>query len=189
MVAVGYDERNIIFNSGKEEHKIISREAFLKTWGKTKFWTLRITPHEEKDFPFSPCSMLHGLFSGLFLSRVIILKDPLTAEEHLNLGVTYEQQGDLDNAIKEYDLAAKKLPAAFLYLGMLFPEEGMEKSGRLLRLAIEKDPENADATTTWHGCITLGGKNWPRPRGWPESPGAEPGERDIYRDTLERSGK
>jgi ABC-type bacteriocin/lantibiotic exporter with double-glycine peptidase domain len=44
MVAVGYDERSIIVNSGKEERKFISRDAFLKTWEKTKFWTLRITP-------------------------------------------------------------------------------------------------------------------------------------------------
>ncbi len=44
MVAVGYDERSIIVNSGKEEHKVISRDVFLKSWEKTKFWTLRITP-------------------------------------------------------------------------------------------------------------------------------------------------
>jgi len=44
MVAVGYDERNLVVNSGKEEHKFISWEALVKSWEKTKFWTLRITP-------------------------------------------------------------------------------------------------------------------------------------------------
>jgi len=44
MVVVGYDERGIIANSGKEERKFISRDSFSKTWEKTKFWTLRITP-------------------------------------------------------------------------------------------------------------------------------------------------
>ncbi|NWF55309.1 MAG: peptidase C39 family protein [Syntrophaceae bacterium] len=44
MVAVGYDESGFVFNSGKEERKLIQRDAFLKTWEKTKFWTLRITP-------------------------------------------------------------------------------------------------------------------------------------------------
>jgi len=44
MVAVGYDERNLVVNSGKEEHKFIPWEAFVKSWEKTKFWTLRITP-------------------------------------------------------------------------------------------------------------------------------------------------
>jgi len=44
MVVVGYDEGGIIVNSGKEERKFISRDSFSKTWEKTKFWTLRITP-------------------------------------------------------------------------------------------------------------------------------------------------
>jgi ABC-type bacteriocin/lantibiotic exporter with double-glycine peptidase domain len=44
MVVVGYDEEGIIVNSGREERKFLSRNSFLKTWKKTKFWTLRITP-------------------------------------------------------------------------------------------------------------------------------------------------
>ena len=54
---------------------------------------------------------------GCSLPRIIILKDPLTAEEHLNLGVAYEKQGEFEPAIKEYKAAAKKLPRAYLYLG------------------------------------------------------------------------
>jgi ABC-type bacteriocin/lantibiotic exporter with double-glycine peptidase domain len=44
MVVVGYDERGVIVNSGEEERKFLFRDSFLKTWKKTKFWTLRITP-------------------------------------------------------------------------------------------------------------------------------------------------
>ena len=44
MVVVGYDGGSIVVNSGKEEHKFLPRDSFLKTWEKTKFWTLRITP-------------------------------------------------------------------------------------------------------------------------------------------------
>jgi predicted double-glycine peptidase len=44
MVVVGYDKGGIVVNSGKEENKFISLDSFLKTWEKTKFWTLRITP-------------------------------------------------------------------------------------------------------------------------------------------------
>ncbi len=29
----------------------------------------------------------------------------------------YEQKGELDHAMKEYQLASKKLPIAYLYLG------------------------------------------------------------------------
>lgn len=44
MVVVGYDERGVIVNSGREERKFLFRDSFLNTWKKTKFWTLRITP-------------------------------------------------------------------------------------------------------------------------------------------------
>jgi len=44
VVVVGYDQGSIVVNSGKEERKFIARESFLRTWKKTKFWTLRITP-------------------------------------------------------------------------------------------------------------------------------------------------
>jgi predicted double-glycine peptidase len=44
MVVVGYDEKSVLVNSGKEEHKFLSQGSFSKTWGRTKFWTLKITP-------------------------------------------------------------------------------------------------------------------------------------------------
>jgi ABC-type bacteriocin/lantibiotic exporter with double-glycine peptidase domain len=42
MVVVGYNEDGIIVNSGKDRGKFISEEDFIKTWEKTKFWTLLI---------------------------------------------------------------------------------------------------------------------------------------------------
>jgi len=44
MVVVGYDEKGVVVNSGKEEHQLLSQESFAKIWEKTKFWTLKITP-------------------------------------------------------------------------------------------------------------------------------------------------
>ena len=44
MAVVGYDEKSILVNSGKEEHKFLSQDSFSKTWERTKFWTLKITP-------------------------------------------------------------------------------------------------------------------------------------------------
>jgi len=44
LVVVGYDEGGFIVNSGKDWHKWVSRDYFFKTWQKTRFWTLRITP-------------------------------------------------------------------------------------------------------------------------------------------------
>jgi len=42
MVVVGVDQDGIIANSGKDKGKFIPEEDFIKTWEKTKFWTLLI---------------------------------------------------------------------------------------------------------------------------------------------------
>jgi len=44
MVVVGYDEKGIIANSGRERFKAISLKDFIKSWKRKKFWTLLITP-------------------------------------------------------------------------------------------------------------------------------------------------
>ncbi len=44
------------------------------------------------------------------MPRVVVLKDPLTATEHNDLGVAYERKGLYDLARKEYLLAAEKEP-------------------------------------------------------------------------------
>lgn len=44
MVVVGYDNNAIIVNSGKYRLKTLPLKGFLKSWGKTRFWTLLITP-------------------------------------------------------------------------------------------------------------------------------------------------
>lgn len=44
MVVVGYDEGGLIVNSGKERHQFIPLSRFLRSWERTKFWTLQITP-------------------------------------------------------------------------------------------------------------------------------------------------
>ena len=93
---------------------------------------------------FTLCSL--GVFSGCSLPRIIVLKDPLTPEEHLHLGVAYEKRGELDPAIKEYKLASKKLPLAYLYLGnVYFQKNELDEAEKYYRKTIKKDLQNADA--------------------------------------------
>ncbi len=47
------------------------------------------------------------------MPRVIVLEDPLTAKEHLDLGVLYERQGKLDLAVREYERALRKDEGCF----------------------------------------------------------------------------
>ena len=44
MVILGYREDGVVVNSGKDQHKFIPLSDFLKSWEKTKHWTLLITP-------------------------------------------------------------------------------------------------------------------------------------------------
>lgn len=44
MVVFGYNENGIIVHSGKDRHKFIPLNDFLKSWKRTKFWILLIIP-------------------------------------------------------------------------------------------------------------------------------------------------
>jgi ABC-type bacteriocin/lantibiotic exporter with double-glycine peptidase domain len=44
MVVIGYRGDGIIVNSGREQGKFIPVKEFLRSWEKTKFWTLWIMP-------------------------------------------------------------------------------------------------------------------------------------------------
>ncbi|HET6514205.1 MAG TPA: tetratricopeptide repeat protein [Thermodesulfovibrionales bacterium] len=86
-----------------------------------------------------------AFFVGCSLPRIIILDDPLSPEEHINLGVAYERRGEFESAIKEYEAAAKKLPVAYLYLGnVFFQKNDLGNAEKCYRISIEKDPGNAD---------------------------------------------
>lgn len=47
MVVVGYNEREIIVNSGKYQNLHVDKKTFIKKWEKTNFWTLYIYREEE----------------------------------------------------------------------------------------------------------------------------------------------
>ncbi|MCE5194298.1 MAG: tetratricopeptide repeat protein [Nitrospiraceae bacterium] len=80
------------------------------------------------------------------MPRIIILDDPLSPEEHINLGVAYEKKGELDNALKEYKSASKKIPTAYLYIGNIyFQKNDFDEAEYNYAKAIAKEPGNADA--------------------------------------------
>jgi tetratricopeptide (TPR) repeat protein len=99
----------------------------------------------EKNGPLVPClRSLVLAFAALTLSccaipRIAVLHDPLTPEEHVNLGVSYEKRGELEAALSEYKEASKELPLAHLYMGNIyFQQQNYPFAEKAYRAAIKK---------------------------------------------------
>jgi tetratricopeptide (TPR) repeat protein len=83
--------------------------------------------------------LLTSVISGCSLPGIIIPRDPLTPEEHLNLGVTYERQGETDAALREYETASRELPLAYLYMGnAFFQKNDLKQAEKAYKKAIAK---------------------------------------------------
>lgn len=91
------------------------------------------------------------LLSSCSLPRIILFHDPLTPEEHINLGVSYENKGELDAALKEYETASKKSQIAYLYMGNIyFQKNDFENAEKYYRKAIKKtDDPRAYNNLAW----------------------------------------
>ena len=122
------------------------------------------------------------------LPRIIVLDDPLTPEEHLNLGVTYENKGELDNALKEYHTASKKLPLAYLYIGNIhFQKDELEKRNPTIRKRSKKTRKTPMPIITLHGFTIQKEENLDEAeRLVVKAIELNPSKRDIYEDTLKK---
>jgi tetratricopeptide (TPR) repeat protein len=79
------------------------------------------------------------LLSSCSLPRIIFLHDPLTPEEHINLGVSYEKRGEFDDALEQYAAASSKIPLAYLYMGNVYFQKGdLKQAEKSYRRAIDK---------------------------------------------------
>jgi len=144
---------------------------------------------KKKNF----CPLCFAFWALLLLSscafpRIIILKDPLTPEEHLNLGVAYEKQGELDAAMKEYKLAAKKLPGAYFYIGNVhFQKKEWDEAERNYQKVISQEPQNADAANNLAWLYYTKKENLDQAETLAcKAIELNPAKEKIYRDTLEK---
>ena len=88
------------------------------------------------------------LLTACTMPKIVIFDDPLTAQQHNDLGVVYEEKGDLSLAAKEYEKAIKKnrdwvIP--YLNLGHLYYRQGkLDQSERTLREGIRIKGDHPD---------------------------------------------
>jgi len=82
------------------------------------------------------------------IPQIIVIDDPLTAEQHNDLGVAYEEKGDFALAGKEYEKAIKKnrewvIP--YLNLGHLyFRQDKLDQAERALREGLRVKGDHPD---------------------------------------------
>ena len=135
------------------------------------------------------CFMVLSLcIASCSLPRIVVLEDPLSSEEHLNLGVTYEINGELDNALEEYKKASKTLPFAYTYMGNIFFKKGELKDAEVYyRRAIKEEPNPSDA------CNNLAWLYYTEKNNLDEAEKLalkaiqlDPSKKDTYQDTLEK---
>jgi len=130
---------------------------------------------------------VYSLLSACALPRLVILKDPLTPEEHINLGVAYEKKGKYDEAIAAYKKAVKKNPVALLYIGnVYFQKREMEKAEEYYKKAIDRDPLMADAYNNLAWLYATQGKNLDEAESLAKKAiELRPDRSDIYKNTIE----
>ena len=143
----------------------------------------------ENKKPRALYSLLFALcLCGCALPRIIVLDDPLSPEEHLNLGVAYEQKGELDNALREYKEASKKLPLSYLYIGNVYFQKSEYKEAEFYyKEAIKKDPQNADAYNNLAWLYSIKKENLDEAESLVlKAIELNPSKKEIYIDTLEK---
>jgi Tfp pilus assembly protein PilF len=88
------------------------------------------------------------LFSGCSLSQIIVLHDPLSAEEHVKLGDIYDSQGKTGLAREQYRFAVRQDPKngrAWSLLGdIAYREKDYPDAEKAYGKAGDLDPTNGD---------------------------------------------
>lgn len=84
------------------------------------------------------------LVGGCSLPKVVVLSDPLTSQEHLQLGTIYESEGKLDMALREYEKALAKdrrNPRILFAIGNIYLlREDLNRAESYYKKAISIDP-------------------------------------------------
>ena len=92
--------------------------------------------------------LLMLLLASCSMPKIVVIDDPLTAEQHNDLGVAYEEKGDFALAGKEYEKAIKKnrdwvIP--YLNLGHLYyRQDKLDQAERALREGLRVKGDHPD---------------------------------------------
>lgn len=128
------------------------------------------------------------LSTGCSFPRIIFLDDKLTPEEHIALGIAYEQKGLFELAITEYEIASRRAPVAYFYLGnAYFQKNDLESAERYYKKAIRKNPGHADTYNNLAWLYYIKGENLKEAESLVEKAmKLNPEKNAVYSDTLKK---
>lgn len=133
------------------------------------------------------------ILTGCSIPQIAVLHDPLTPEEHLQLGLNYEKKGLIEEAIKHYEDASKSDARGFLFLGNLYLNQGnYDKAEEYYKKAIKKD-KLADAYNNLAWLYYIKGERLQEAEDLVkkaiEIEKSNPDKVKIYQDTIEKIKK
>ena len=101
---------------------------------------------------------------GYLPINVLLMKDPLTAEEHNDLGVAYENEGKYELAIREYKAAVKKnneLVVPLVNIGNVYlKQKNYSEAEKYYEMALRKDPYSLEAANNLASLYLIVGKEY-----------------------------
>ncbi|HTN43266.1 MAG TPA: tetratricopeptide repeat protein [Nitrospiria bacterium] len=122
------------------------------------------------------------------LPRIVVLHDPLTPREHVQLGVSYESQKDWGSAEKQYQAALAQDPdylPALANLGNVYAQQEQYASAeKMYRRALQRDPNQPMANNNLAWIYILQGIHLAEAgERIDRALAADPGHRAFYEDT------
>lgn len=131
--------------------------------------------------------LIFFLLAGCSLPRIIVLNDPLDAREHNDLGVSYQQRGEPDLAIREYERAAELAgdwARPLINRGNVLAARGdLWQAEKSYRLALRREPDNAEAMNNL-AWVLLQADEAEEALEWAEKAAAETPREGAVLDTL-----
>jgi Flp pilus assembly protein TadD len=127
------------------------------------------------------------LLAGCSLPRIVVLNDPLDAQEHNDLGVSYQANREFDLALREYRRAAELDDgwARPLINGgnTLAAMEQWSQAAELYRSALQRQPAQAEAMNNLAWVLLQQG-DLMEARQWAESAVESSPHSTAFLDTL-----
>jgi tetratricopeptide (TPR) repeat protein len=121
--------------------------------------------------------------------KVVVLNDPLSGEEHLQLGLSYEARGEWDLALLEYQTALEKGGSPSVIRGYLgnayYGKKDYIAAEQAYRKSLHLNPRNAPILNNLASLYLLEGKDLREAERWVQQAiEIDPARKPYYLDTL-----